>query len=165
VLASRTGTRAAQRRGGRAAEAERPKEMKGRRGGGARTRRRSGGSSGRRRLRTGAEEAAALVFLDGEVMPDPVENSWIGSDIPLSWASKWRGDLARGRFPRGFAAQGKSRVPSGILGSQTSLYWTSLDAVLKSCHFILRVIVISNELICCLHIYRRVSFSYMYGFI
>ena len=57
----------------------------------------------------------------------PVENSWIGSDIPFSWASKWRGDLARGRFPRGFAAQGKSRVPSGILGSQTSLYWTSLD--------------------------------------
>jgi hypothetical protein len=49
-----------------------------------------------------------------------VENWWIGSDIPFPWASKWRDDLARGRFPRGLPAQGKGRVPGGIPGFQTS---------------------------------------------
>ena len=48
-----------------------------------------------------------------------MENWWIGSDIPFPWASKWRDDLARGRFPRGLPAQGKGRVPDGIPGFQT----------------------------------------------
>ena len=49
-----------------------------------------------------------------------MENWWIGSDIPFPWTSKWRDDLARGRFPRGLPAQGKGRVPGGILRFQTS---------------------------------------------
>ena len=47
---------------------------------------------------------------------DPVENSRIGSDIPFSWAFKWRGDLACGQFPRGLLAPEKagSRRDSGL---------------------------------------------------
>ena len=52
---------------------------------------------------------------------DLVENSRIGSDIPFSWAFKWRGDLACGQFPRGLLALGKGRVPDGIPDFQTSL--------------------------------------------
>jgi len=105
------------------AEAELATGMKGRRGGGAQTRRRSGGSSWRRR-RQG--DAAFYPRRGSDARPlevgtvGPVENSRIGSDIPFWWASKSRGDLARGQVPRGLSAPGKGRVPGGIPGFQTS---------------------------------------------
>ena len=89
-----------------------------------------GGGRGRRRGERGRKRRRGCFFLamrrGSDARPPkvgsagPVENSWIGSDILFLWASKWRGDLARGRFPRGFWALGNGRVPGGIPGFQTS---------------------------------------------